>query len=154
MRILATILFFFSAGLSFAQDPTFIAKQDTIYIILPQSEQPISTEYPDFKLIISGNGAIYEENFYMKDNHHIFIYTQKKHKENKVVKRESFFKNNKDQIIDLKFIETHSPKKVFVDMFRFKERRTVVYVIDENQLKKRKITLKKAFVYTEDYMEM
>lgn len=39
-------------------------------------------------------------------------------------------------------------------MFRFKDVRTVVYIIDEKQLRKRKITLRKAYVYAELYMEM
>lgn len=148
------ILFLLFANFCFAQDTISIAKQDTVYIVLPQTEKHTTKLFKDFKFVTGGNGKINEELFFMKDNRRIAIITDRSDKNNKLVKRKDFLKKNKERIIDMNFIETYSPKKIFVDIFRLRHLRTVVFIIDKRQLKKRKIILKKAFVYTEDYNEM
>lgn len=118
-------------NLCIAQDTISIAKQDTVYVILPETDESVTLNYNGFKFRSSGNGRENEMTFFMEDNRRIDIGTRKFDKKNRKVKRKDFFKKNKDRIITLKFIETYSPKKIFFDIFRLREPRTVVYVIDE-----------------------
>lgn len=154
MKFLYIIFLIISVNKAFAQDILSLAKQDTVYVILPETETLTSLNYNGFKYSSSGNGRENEGHFYTTDKYPISIYTKKIDDKNLRVKRKTFFRKNNHRIIDLKVIETYSPKKVFFETFRLREPRTVVYVINENELKRRKIIIKKAFVYTESYIEM
>lgn len=79
---------------SFAQDSLYISKQDTVYVILPQTDVYTSTKFKGFRFVTSGNRETNEENFYIENNNPISIYTQKMGRDNKKVKRKDFSQKN------------------------------------------------------------
>lgn len=154
------LLLLFSVNL-FSQDLNFLKSQDTIYIILKEIRGNSTQKFETFTLNCYGNDKMNEYNLLNKKGWPIVIRTSNASnsstKDGNValkVKRKEFFKKNKNRIIDLKFIEKIVPETLFIyylDVLHFTK---VFYVINENDLKKRKIVLKKALVVAVGYTQM
>lgn len=155
------IRFFLALLISFkiySQDIDCIKSQDTIYIVLTEHEAIATERFSGFTIISSGNGSINE--FVIKDSlkKSIIIRTQNDNKFpnkkiNIICNRRKFLKANENKIININFFEKHGVGKIFIDILR-SGRKKIVFVIDKTELRKRKITLKKAIVVQIGFEEL
>ncbi|MFD2603698.1 hypothetical protein [Flavobacterium suzhouense] len=143
---------FFILFLSFnlySQNIDYLKSQDTLYLLLEESDADLNLKKDNIDFRVYGNGF---------DNTYRFIDDQKRMisfitfnsnqipgKDNLEVKRKDFLKKNKDKIIDFYFIAKHGLGIVFIDILRGSKRK-IVYVIDSKDIKQRKIVLKKTLI--------
>jgi nucleoid-associated protein YejK len=132
MKTLFFILFFTNA--LFAQDLDYLKSQDTLYLMVPKKD---SLKLSQFTFRADGNDALSSYNFKQSDGKYIHIETMNDRevdtvKRNLTVKRKTFLKNNKKNIIDLNFL----------------------YIINEKDTSRKRIALKKAYILDVSFIEM
>jgi len=142
------IVIFFSLNL-YSQDIDYLKSQDTLYLLLEESDADLVLKQDSFTYRVYGNNFEHQYFFTNPDKRIIFFSTfnsdQIPGKSNMIVKRRKFFKKNNDKIIDLKFITKHGLNVAFIDILRGTKRK-IVYVVNSKEIKKRKITLKRTFI--------
>lgn len=147
MKVLS-ILLFFSLKL-YSQDIDHLKSQDTLYLVLEESDKDLIIKDSDITYRVYGTGFMNTYQFTQDDRRSIIFETfhtgHISGKSNLEVKRKDFFKKNIDKIIDFAFIKKLGLSLSFIDILVSTKRKTV-YVIDSKKLKRRKITLKKTYI--------
>ncbi|MFL9838703.1 hypothetical protein ABS768_14420 [Flavobacterium sp. ST-75] len=156
-KIAILIIAFFCSSIIYSQDIESLKNHDTIYLVLKHSIEREVQDFKTFTFSASGNNSLFEFNFREKADKHkiVNITTELKHKPIKVCnKKNQFIEENKKNIIDISLIEKYGTNKLFNEILQVNKLNKVFYVIDEKELKKRKIHLKKARVFAVGYIEM
>lgn len=157
MKLLLLLIFISQSA--FSQNIDSLKASDTIYILLKETDEVVSKEYKNFK-IRSYSNTIEKTYEIYESNKTIVIHTDEKKESKKnnsylKVKRKKFLEHNKDKIITLDFIEEHTPGKVFSEYLdNLHKQKKVIYIINEDDLKRRKLCLKKAQVFMVGYLEI
>lgn len=143
---------------AFGQDADYIKTLDTVYIVLKENEPMASQKFSNFTLHSSGNGSINEYIFELTPILKVYITTQHDDKYaskyNFEAKRRKFLKANKDKMIYLPFIDKLGVSEFFINTLALNKSKKKIFIINESDLKKRKIIIKKAFVYASGFDEM
>jgi hypothetical protein len=147
-------LILFIATVSFSQDLEHLAKQDTVYIVLKNIDKNFSKQYMGFKYRSTVHTIFAEYQIIEPNGKQIIIHAPKAYQLFSV-KRKEFFKKNKNNIINLKYIEKTGVVKVFIETFKLiNPSRKIFYVFDERDLKKTHMKLKKVDVVAAVYSKI
>jgi len=139
----------------YSQDIDYLKSQDTLFLLLEESDADLVLKQDSFTYRVYGNGFENEYYFTTVDRRMIYFMTfqndQIPERFNLEVNRREFFKKNKDKIIDFKFITKYGLRIPFIDIL-IGSKRKIVYVINSKEIRKRKITLKKTIIGDGSFM--
>lgn len=151
------IVFFFFILNSFGQNLEYLKNQDTIYVYFNNGDfqnkfiyngNVKKTEFNKNTIFYEFKKEIYDEIYFYYQKYKDFDhYDLKIETEVKQVKRK-FLRKNKSLIIDIDFFLKNGFKEVFFKVLYGK----VVYIIDKDEFRKGKITLREVQVTT-NYIE-
>lgn len=129
---------------------------DTVYILFKKNDV---ARYKNVKFRYGGNQFV-DEYFLTGSNGkriHITAPNDKNTDEKKytlAVKRKKFLAQNKQKIIDMEFIDKHGLGEVFIGLLEVQWGKKKVYIITDEELKRRKIVLQKAIFEYSDFIIM
>ncbi len=147
------IIFFLSLS-SYCQDTDILKMQDEIYLLLPYTNNETLT-YENFKFRSSGNGVRTEYIFTLPGEKPVYFTTDTKDNKPVVVKRKVFFKDNKNNCIDIEQINSSDTYKLLVEVLTdFKSAGKKIYIIDLAESKKRKFKISRADYVPIGFIEM
>jgi len=153
MKLVIFLIMICSLNL-YSQDIDYLKSQDTLYLLLKESEPNLVIKQDDISYRVYGN--LYENQYHFTDKSKKTIYfitfqnDQIPGKSNLVVNRRKFFKKNKDNIIDFNFIAKHGLYISFIDILKGNMSKTI-YVINLDKIRNKKITLKKTLIANGSY---
>ncbi|WP_417352636.1 hypothetical protein [Flavobacterium alkalisoli] len=152
------IFFLFSTSFLYSQDQYLnsLKSQDTIYLILKYNKKEVRKEYKTFFYQTLYNKSLSEYKFQEKNQpKEVTVRVEYRHEPIKICNKKGHFLNeNKGKIIDINLIETFGIDYIFNTLLKINKQEKVFYVIDERELKKRKITLRKATIVATGYIKM
>lgn len=139
------LIFFVTLNL-YSQDIDYLKSRDTLYLLLSSSDKPIAIKKSNISYTVSGNGSTNIYNFADKERGRITLQTFN-HKQgygvySLKVKTSKFMQKNKDRIIDVDFINQNGLGKVFIDIMQ-RPNKKIIYIINQEDLKKRKLIIKR-----------
>lgn len=148
------LLLFVSAG-CYSQDIEYIKSLDTVYIYFKEAD---TAKLKNITFWRSQNEVVGEYRLADRNDsikgRGISVQTHERHIRNiENVNRRKFLKKNKDKIIGLDFIDKHGVGNTSMTILRVWDRRPI-YVIYEEELKKKKMFLRRAFFGYASYMQM
>ncbi|TRW21041.1 hypothetical protein FMM05_20725 [Flavobacterium zepuense] len=150
MKYLPVLLLLFSLT-AFSQELETLKHQDTIYLVLPETDGSISKEYKTFTFSGAGNKKYGAQGYTLSEpsgGRQIHLNTQNDTspyfmKNNITVESRLFFAQHKDAVITLEFINKYGVAAVFFDTLQIKNMgKYKFYVINEASLKDESIVLK------------
>ncbi|WP_159800474.1 hypothetical protein [Flavobacterium sp. MK4S-17] len=141
------IIFILIANLNlYSQDLEHLAKQDTIYIVLKDIDKNYSKQYEGFKYRSTVYPKFSEFQLTGEDGIPIIIHAPKAYPVYSV-KKKIFTHKNIFNIIDLEYIEKIGIAKLFAQTLGLiNPSRKIFFVLDEEDLKKKYVRLKKVEV--------
>lgn len=141
----------------YSQNIDYLKSQDTLYLVLSVSDNPITVKKSNISYSVGGNGITNIYNFNDSENGRISLQTFNNQQGygvySKKVRTSKFMKENKERIIDLDFIDKHGLGKVFVDIIQ-RPNRKVIYIINSKDLDRRKMIIKRTPIEDSYFSEM
>lgn len=111
--------------------------------------------YKNFRFRSSGNGIRTEYIFTLPGEKPVYLTTDTKDNKPVVVKRNVFFKDNKNNFIDIEQINSSGAHKILVEVLTaFKSAGKNIYIIDFLDSKKRKFEIRHAHYLPIGFIEM
>jgi hypothetical protein len=140
------LLILFITTVSFSQDLEHLAKQDTVYIVLKNIDKNFSKQYEGFKYRSTVYAKFSEFQLTGENGIPIIIHAPKAYPIYSV-KKKIFTHKNIFNIIDLEYIEKIGIAKLFAQTLGLiNPSRRIFFVLDEEDLKKKYVRLKKVEV--------
>lgn len=147
------LLLLISTG-CYSQDVDYIKSLDTVYIYFKEADTAKLKNITFWKAQNQheGNYRLADKNDSIKGRY-MYIHTMERYVKNKEnISRRKFLKKNKDKIIDFDFIDRHGVARTFLHILNVPGK--PLYIIHEEEFRKKKMFLRRAFVGYSSYIQM
>lgn len=133
----------------YAQKPESLKLQDTIYIIVNNDIK--NKEFDNFKYEVDSNKAVIDYAFSEKAENRAILIRVKNQNNYQFIKRKDL---NKKNLLDFKLLEEYGLNHIFNITLKINTQKKAVYIIEEKDLKNKKVKMKKARAAAVGYNEM
>lgn len=143
------IYFLFLSLNLYSQNIDYLKSQDTLYLILDAPKSSVITKNNNISYSKGTNGYITIYKFQDKEHRSVILQTfntdQGYGRYNFKVRTSKFLQKNKNSVVTTDFIDEHGLGEFFVGVIQHPKTK-VIYIINLEDLKKRKLIIKRASI--------